>query len=93
MEVSSFEKLKGDRARQHSMRLNDQWRLILEFEGAAPDETVVIVSIEDSSERVPLIMRKPLKFSRQGISVEKNWKLAIGHKATLRPSLPDRSAC
>lgn len=42
-----FEKLKGDRAHQHSMRLNDQWRLILEFEGTAPNKTVVIVSIED----------------------------------------------
>ena len=42
-----FEKLKGDRTHQHSMRLNDQWRLILEFEGLAPNKTVVIVSIED----------------------------------------------
>ncbi len=42
-----FEKLKGKRAHQHSMRLNDQFRLILEFEGAAPDKVVVIVSIED----------------------------------------------
>jgi toxin HigB-1 len=28
-----FEKLKGNRSHQYSMRLNDQWRLILEFHG------------------------------------------------------------
>lgn len=42
-----FEKLAGDRKHQHSMRLNDQWRLILEFEGKGSEKTVVIVSIED----------------------------------------------
>ena len=42
-----FEKLKGDRSHQHSMRLNDQWRLILEFEGEAPNKKVVVVGIED----------------------------------------------
>lgn len=42
-----FEKLKGKRSHQHSMRLNDQWRLILEFKGKSPDKLVVIVSIED----------------------------------------------
>jgi toxin HigB-1 len=42
-----FEKLKGSRKNQHSMRLNDQWRLVLEFEGDNPDKTVVVVSIED----------------------------------------------
>lgn len=42
-----FEKLKGDRSHQHSMRLNNQWRLILEFEGAAPKKTAVIIAIED----------------------------------------------
>ena len=42
-----FEKLEGSRKHQHSMRLNDQWRLILEFEGKGPEKTVVIVSIED----------------------------------------------
>ena len=29
-----FEKLKGDRSHQHSMRLNKQWRFIVEFEHA-----------------------------------------------------------
>lgn len=42
-----FEKLKGDRSHQHSMRINDQWRLIVEFEGDAPDRRIVIVAIED----------------------------------------------
>ena len=42
-----FEKLKGNRDHQHSMRLNEQWRLIVEFEGSAPKKTIVIVAIED----------------------------------------------
>ena len=42
-----FEKLKGKRAYQHSMKLNDQWRLILELEGKAPNKVVVIMGIED----------------------------------------------
>lgn len=41
-----FEKLKGDRTHQYSMRLNKQWRLILELEDTAP-KTVIIVNIED----------------------------------------------
>ena len=52
-----FEKLRGDRSHQHSIRLNDQWRLILEFEHIDlehPDfghlregKIVIIVSVED----------------------------------------------
>src|ERR1035437_8194342 len=42
----SFEKLEDDRVGQFSMRLNDQYRLILEFEGKNP-KTVVIVEITD----------------------------------------------
>jgi toxin HigB-1 len=46
-----YEKLKGDRAGQRSMRLNDQWRLILklkkEEDGKAVAKVVVIVSIAD----------------------------------------------
>lgn len=42
-----FEKLKGSRSHQRSMRLNDQWRLIVEIEGEGEAKTVVIVSIED----------------------------------------------
>lgn len=43
----NFEKLKGNRSHQHSMRLNDQWRLIIEFEGDAPNKVVVVVGVED----------------------------------------------
>ena len=42
-----FEKLKGDRKHQYSIRLNDQWRLILEFKGKNPHKIVIIVCIED----------------------------------------------
>jgi proteic killer suppression protein len=42
-----FEKLKGNRSHQHSMRLNDQWRLILQFEQTEEGKIVCIVSIED----------------------------------------------
>jgi proteic killer suppression protein len=43
----NFEKLKGDREGQYSMRLNDQWRLILTFEGKAPQKVVRIIEIAD----------------------------------------------
>jgi proteic killer suppression protein len=42
-----FEKLKGDRAGQYSIRLNEQWRLVLRFEGHAPTRVVVVLGIED----------------------------------------------
>lgn len=42
-----FEKLKGDRAGQHSMRLNAKWRLILAFREADSGKTVVVISISD----------------------------------------------
>jgi proteic killer suppression protein len=42
-----FEKLVGDRAGQFSMRLNDQWRLIVELQGEAPRKTVYVVEIVD----------------------------------------------
>lgn len=42
-----FEKLRGNRSHQYSLRLNDQYRLIIEFEGEAADKVAVIVSIED----------------------------------------------
>jgi proteic killer suppression protein len=42
-----FEKLKGNRSHQHSMRLNQQWRLILEFVGSGSAKIVCIVAIED----------------------------------------------
>ncbi|MDO8587669.1 MAG: type II toxin-antitoxin system RelE/ParE family toxin [Armatimonadota bacterium] len=42
-----FEKLGGDRKGQYSMRINDQWRLIIEFQGRGADKHIVIVAIED----------------------------------------------
>lgn len=42
-----FEKLKGKRQHQHSMRLNDQFRLILEMVGTGRDKRLRIVGIED----------------------------------------------
>lgn len=42
-----FEKLKGKRKHQYSMRLNDQWRLILELDDHAPTKVVVVVAVED----------------------------------------------
>ena len=47
MKSLRFEKLKGSRKHQWSMRLNDQWRLILEFEGKGDDKVVCIVDIAD----------------------------------------------
>jgi toxin HigB-1 len=47
LKSAHFEKLVGDREGQYSMRLNDQWRLILEIEGKAPKKKVTIVEIAD----------------------------------------------
>jgi proteic killer suppression protein len=42
-----FEKLKGNRDGQHSIRLNMQWRLILEVRGDHPYKVIGIVEIVD----------------------------------------------
>lgn len=42
-----MEKLKGDRQHQYSVRLNDQFRLILEFVRAGRGRHLHIVRIED----------------------------------------------
>jgi len=42
-----FEKLKGDRQGQHSVRLNLQWRLVLEIRGDHPCKVIGIVEIVD----------------------------------------------
>ena len=42
-----FEKLEGDRDHERSMRINKQWRLILELRGTAPDKRVLVKAIED----------------------------------------------
>ena len=47
MKSLHFEKLRGKRSHLRSMRLNKQWRLIIEFEKDARGKIVVIISIED----------------------------------------------
>lgn len=47
MKSMHFEKLKGNREGQRSMRLNDQYRLVLELVGAGPAKRVRIVAVED----------------------------------------------
>lgn|SRR5487761_240453 len=42
-----FEKLEGNRTGQHSMRLNDQWRLIIKLTGEAPKKIVHVIEITD----------------------------------------------
>jgi len=42
-----LEKLKGRRKSQHSMRLNQQWRLIVVFEKGADGTIVVVLEIVD----------------------------------------------
>jgi proteic killer suppression protein len=47
MKSLHFEKLKGDRSHQRSMRLNQQWRLVLESEKGDGKNVTVLVLIED----------------------------------------------
>ena len=42
-----LEKLKGDRAGLHSIRLNDLWRLILRFRSDQDGRVVVVIEIAD----------------------------------------------
>ena len=47
MKSLHFEKLKGNRSHQRSMRLNDQWRLVLEVVPSTPKNIIRILGIED----------------------------------------------
>ncbi|MFP4053404.1 MAG: type II toxin-antitoxin system RelE/ParE family toxin [Phycisphaerae bacterium] len=47
LKAHRFEKLKGQRSHQYSMRLNRQYRLILELEKDADGNAVVLVNVED----------------------------------------------
>ena len=47
MKSLHFEKLQGARAHQRSIRLNKQWRLILEIVDARKEKTVRVIGIED----------------------------------------------
>lgn len=42
-----LEKLRGDRSHQHSMRLNDQYRLIVELDKVGGRSVVVLVEVTD----------------------------------------------
>jgi proteic killer suppression protein len=42
-----LEKLRGDRAEQSSMRLNKQWRLVVEIGRDDAGQVVVVIGIED----------------------------------------------
>lgn len=42
-----FKKLKGRRAGQYSIRLNDQWRLILRIEDDASGRLLIVVEVID----------------------------------------------
>jgi len=47
MRSLKFEKLKGRRSHQHSLRINNQWRLVIEIQKAKPENAIRVVSIED----------------------------------------------
>src|SRR5271170_7824709 len=42
-----FEKLKGNRSHQRSLRINQQWRLIIEIEERQNKHCVRVIGIED----------------------------------------------
>jgi toxin HigB-1 len=42
-----YEKLEGSRSHQRSIRLNDQWRLIIEIIERKPSNIIEIIGIED----------------------------------------------
>ena len=45
-----FEKLTADLEGLHSLRLNRQWRLIIEIAGQAPNKTVVVRDVQNYHE-------------------------------------------
>lgn len=42
-----FEKMKGDRKHERSVRLNKQWRLIVQIRGQGSQKRIAVVRIED----------------------------------------------
>jgi proteic killer suppression protein len=42
-----FEKLEGKRKHQHSLRINKQWRLIVEMRGQGASKRIGVIGIED----------------------------------------------
>lgn len=47
MRSLNFERLKGEKSHQHSLRLNIQWRLIIEIKISTPKNVIVVIGIED----------------------------------------------
>jgi len=47
MRSLNFEKLQGNRSHQHSLRINQQWRLIIEIQKSTPKNIIVLMGIED----------------------------------------------
>jgi proteic killer suppression protein len=43
-----YKKMEGKRQHQHSMRLNDQYRLVLEIKVIGPKKTVLICEVDDT---------------------------------------------
>lgn len=42
-----FERLKGNRDHEHSLRINKQWRLIVELRGTGDQKRIGVKAIED----------------------------------------------
>jgi toxin HigB-1 len=47
MRSLNFEKLRGERSHQYSLRLNIQWRLIIEIKESKPKNIIIVIGIED----------------------------------------------
>ena len=47
MSSLNFKKLKGKRRGQHSVRLNDQWRLILTLDEDEDGKVVIVIEVVD----------------------------------------------
>ncbi|WP_431284956.1 type II toxin-antitoxin system RelE/ParE family toxin [Humitalea sp. 24SJ18S-53] len=45
--ANHYEKMQGDREGQHSVRLNDQFRLVFRFEEDYADKILVVIEIVD----------------------------------------------
>lgn len=43
----NFHRLRDDRDGQYAMKVNDQWRLIVEIRGAAPNKAMGVLEIVD----------------------------------------------
>ena len=44
---SHYEKLKGNRSHQHSLKITDQWRLIVERVKEGETTSLLVISVED----------------------------------------------